>query len=197
MKNIITSLFLLFVLTTVAKAQDSVSNVKYRRSYWVDFGTGLGGQYGANNFLIHAEIARGKVLTYAYDNTRRLKEDIDGIASDSRSLLFGKVIKGKSGLIRFSVGLSLTKVKKYDYTFTGNRCTFADWLGSLFGGTCTPTVPTYDVEVTEKSTVGIPLDVQFMLSSKWGGIGINPHVNFNSKFTYVSLTLQASLGRIR
>ena len=201
---IIIPLFIFLASTIGAKAQDSVSNVKYRRSYWVDFGTGFGGEHGANNFLINAEISKGIILTYAYDNTRRSQERVAGKTSDAKSLLLGKVIKSKSGLIRFSVGLSIMEVKKYEYIFAGYRCTntnlFLDFLAAFSGNNrpCTPgSTRIYKEVVTKQSTIGIPLDLQLMLSSRWGGIGINPHVNLNLKFPYASLTLQASLGRIR
>lgn len=200
MKKIIFALCLVIVTTTGVKSQDSTSAVKYRKSWWVDFGAGWGGQQLAGNFSMHGEISKGNVLSYSYDNTRYngCWEDTDGKISDSYSLLFGKLHKGKSGVVRFSIGLSLTKIRQFDYTLTGSRPTVLDAIISFFGGSGTMgTVPVYDQKITEQSTWGIPMDLHLMLSSKRGGIGINPHINFNPVFTYASLTITASLGRIR
>ena len=199
MKILIYILLLLIVNTTVVKSQVDTSTKKYRRSYWVDFGTGWGGQQWASNVLVNGEIAKSKILSFAYDNTRHkgYMENGNGIISDSYSLSYGKINKSKIGLIRFSFGLSFTKIRKYEYVLLGYRCSLLGSLASFFGGSCTEDIPYYDEKITEKLTIGVPLDLQLMLSTKWCGIGINPHINLNPKFPYAALTLQASLGRIR
>jgi hypothetical protein len=96
-------------------------------------------------------------------------------------------MKGKGGMINFSAGLSLVKIK------SGTSKGPATGYDIIILSSNLPD----DYRLDESSTIGLVLRAQFTPSLRWGGIGISPSVNINPEYTFASMTIQLALGKMR
>jgi hypothetical protein len=175
---------ILLLFRAVAFSQENVIP-QYAKSYWVDFGPGWSARDFAFTASLNLELEKHLLLTFSYDQVT-YPTDIEELVSaitagllpvvykpgfDSRSisLKIGKIVKGKIGLMTFSVGISSVKATEYSRTV-------------LLGST---------------SAVGASLDLKLIPAFKFIGVALSPFVNINSINNYGGLTINLALGKLR
>jgi hypothetical protein len=175
-----------------------VAHEKTKKSYWLDFGFGWGGQGGAFDLGLSYEVTPNRLISLRY-STVFTNEHCDevvvffpiesplGKSAETIDLSYGILRKGKTSFLTLSAGLSYVNIETAG--------------GSMPAGASVPGVylsncPA-DYAAESKSTVGLALRAQFIPSWRWGGVGISPYLNVNPEYTFGSITISLALGRMR
>jgi hypothetical protein len=193
------AIVLIFGTFQIVYAQpDSTRKQSPKKSYWLDIGLGWYGQGNAFDIGVSYEVAPKRIISFHYSTVVTSHRYYDyllfipvanypsGEDADTYDISYGSVKKGKAGIVTFSAGASLIKIKSG--TGDGPEIGF-DWIG----GSTRPV----DYKLEKNNTVGLALRAQFIPSIRWAGIGISPYININPKYTFGSLTFQLALGRVK
>ena len=181
-------------------AQNDVTNapIKLKKSFWFDMGLGWGGQGTAYDLGISYEVTPNRLISLHYTGVATNKhcdeiaifipiESPMGKSAESVELSYGFLRKGKVSLYTFSAGLSYVNVET-----AGGSGPTASNVGLFYYTNCPAN---YSVET--KGTVGLALRGQYIPAWLWGGLGISPYLNLNSKYTFSSVTVNLAFGRMR
>ena len=183
----------------VATQTDSTGKHEYSKSYWFDLGRGWGGQGRAFDMGFSYEVAPQRVMSIRYSNVRTLERFREyflffptanypsGKDAAALEITYGVFTKGQGGMINFSAGLSLVKIK--NGTSQGPPTNYDIIIASS-------NLPD-DYRLEKSTTVGLVMRAQFTPSLHWGGIGISPSVNINPEYTFASMTIHVALGKMR
>jgi hypothetical protein len=165
-------------LVCCAQAQRSSEGV-YGRSYYLDVGLGASVPLGMLSSNIHftGELGNQKVVTAGITaGTELAFFQSKWKAFDSYSVTFGKIVKRKAAIFKYTVGPAYTIVRNYSDS---------DVL-----------YPASQTNVDMKRTVGIQAELQVLGAWKVIGGGVTLFGNINPEFPYAGITLSAAIGKV-
>lgn len=169
------ALSLLCVTTTIGYAQRTDRN-----NYWL--GVGLGkGQYHSGMIALGYEFSNTPTLLIArYTDNRELFSANDpSIMAQEIALMYGI----ETGKFRFSTGVS--------NVWGRNRGKYLSAISDpfLYGE--------HLYESVRYSTVGLPAEVRFIISTKDVGIGLTAFGNLNARRSFLGLNLSLYVGKMK
>lgn len=174
-------LWLIFPITSSCFGQGTNSNLatpEYKKSHFIHFSYGLGGDKNAVQFRGAFQIAKiisiGGGIISTFSNASILAADPNSRAADTYLIDVGYIHKSQHALARLSVAPTINKVYIYGPS-TG-----------FFG-------PAPEIKY---GVPGILLEGEIAVCGKVGGISLASFINLNREFTYGGLTFGFILGRL-
>lgn len=174
-------LWIVFLVPFSGFGQESNSNTaapEYKKSHYVHFSYGLGGDKNAvqfrGAFQINKNISVGTGIVSTFSNESILSADPNSHTVDTYLVDVGYIHKSRHTLFRLSVAPTVNKISVYGSN-TG-----------LFGGPAQ----------IKNGVFGVMLAGEAAVCGKVGGASLSTFVNINNEFTYGGLTLGFILGRL-
>ena len=171
-------LVLLIPFTGFGQDNNSTTAPEYKKSHYIHFSYGLGGDKNAvqfrSAFQITKKISIGAGIISTFANQTILSADPNSHTVDTYSVDVGYIHKARHALFRLSAAPTVNNISVYGPN------------SGIFVG---------PAEI-KKGVFGIMLAGEVAVCGKVGGASLSSFVNINNEFTYGGLTFGFILGRL-